>query len=216
MSHAHAALPRQSLDAKRILATSGAIAIHVAILMMLMMPAQVATPEPEAQVIGIEFQEPRPLPPPPPPPKPEELPKPKPIHQQVAPIVPIVEPVVDPVDQTQSVVDIAVPEITDEATSFDPGPATAVFQQLATRFAPPPPYPRSALQRGFEGTVLLRIRVDAGGNPVEVSVEKSSGFRILDEAALKAVKARWKFVPAQSNGQAIEGWALVPVEFVID
>jgi protein TonB len=42
-----------------------------------------------------------------------------------------------------------------------------------------------AVQRGIEGTVMLRIHVDAGGKPIEVSIEKSSGSRILDEAALK-------------------------------
>jgi hypothetical protein len=41
MAHAHAALPRLPLDAKRIAATSAVIALHVGVLMMLMMPAQV-------------------------------------------------------------------------------------------------------------------------------------------------------------------------------
>jgi hypothetical protein len=30
------------------------------------------------------------------------------------------------------------------------------------------------------------------------------------------VQARWRFVPATSNGSAVEAWALVPIEFVLD
>ena len=63
--------------------------------------------------------------------------------------------------------------------------------------------------------MTLRIHVDAGGQPIEVMVERSSGHAILDEAALKTVRKRWRFVPATRDGQAIEGWALVPVEFVL-
>jgi protein TonB len=62
---------------------------------------------------------------------------------------------------------------------------------------------------------MLRVHVDASGRPMEVSIEQSSGSRLLDEAALRHVKARWKFVPAQSNGQAVEAWGLVPIEFVL-
>ena len=57
--------------------------------------------------------------------------------------------------------------------------------------------------------------VNIRGMPTEVTVEHSSGHEILDEAAVRTVQKRWRFVPATRNGQPIEGWALVPVNFVL-
>jgi hypothetical protein len=51
------------LDAKRILATSGAIAVHVAMLMMLMMPAQAPTPQAQEEIIVPIWNRRRNLPP---------------------------------------------------------------------------------------------------------------------------------------------------------
>jgi protein TonB len=93
--------------------------------------------------------------------------------------------------------------------------ATSEFEQLKIAFGPPPTYPKPAILRGVEGTVVLRIHVDANGKPMEVSIENSSGSRILDEAALKFVKAHWTFVPAQSAGQPIDSWGLVPIQYVL-
>jgi len=217
MQHVLAPPPRLQLDAKRILATSGAIAVHVAILMMLLMPAPVATPQAQEEVIvvptdPVKQELPKITPPP-------KLEKPKPLPQHQPPPLPtrsIPEEQIDPVDQTQSFVDKYVPEIEGPPRDFGVVAESSPFQQLATDMAPAPPYPRMAVQRRVQGTVTLRIHVDAGGKPIEVSVEKSSGSRILDEAALKFVQNRWHFVPAQSNGQAVDAWALVPIEFVLD
>jgi protein TonB len=216
MQHALAAHSRLQVDAKRIAATSGAIAVHAAVLMMLMMPAKVAPPQAMEVIVEPVWQDRKPLPPPPPPPKPEQ-PRPQPVTQALQPQVPVVDPPPVNVDQAPSVVDYVAPELPDApATSFDTGAATSMFQQLLTDAAPPPPYPKPAVMRGIEGTVTLRIHVDASGRPIEVSVESSSGSALLDQAALKFVKARWHFVPAQRDGQAAEGWALVPIEFVLD
>jgi len=216
MEHALAAAPRLQLDAKRIAATSGAIAVHVVVLMMLLMPAKVSTPAADEQVIDVIFDEPKPkIIPVISPPK-EDKPRPP---QQTPPqqVVPIADPPPVNLDQAPSLVDFVAPDVPDEpATSFDTGPATSMFQQVTTLAAPPPVYPRMALTRGIEGTVTLRIHIDAGGNPIEVSVEHSSGSLLLDQAALKVVKARWRFVPAQKDGQATEAWALVPIEFVLN
>jgi len=215
MQHALAAHPRLQVDAKRIAATSGAIAVHVAVLMMLMMPARVSPPA-EKEEVTVPNWEPRVVPPLTPLPKPDK-PRPQPVAQPPQQIVPVSDPPVVNVDQAPSVVDYVAPVLPDlPPTTFDTGPAPSFFQQLATDAAPPPPYPKMAVTRGIEGTVTLRIHVDASGSPIEVSIENSSGSALLDQAALKFVKARWHFVPAQSNGQATEGWALVPIQFVLD
>lgn len=45
-------------------------------------------------------------------------------------------------------------------------------------------YPRFAVKRGWEGTVELGLRVEANGRLSNVRIVKTSGYSILDEAAL--------------------------------
>jgi TonB family protein len=44
---------------------------------------------------------------------------------------------------------------------------------------------------------MIEFAVDASGAIVEAKVLKSSGFSVLDEAALDVVKRRWRFPPGQ-------------------
>ncbi len=60
--------------------------------------------------------------------------------------------------------------------------------------------------------VLLRVRVLPNGRADAVTLQRTSGRNVLDDAALEAVKA-WTFVPATQGGQAIAGWVTVPIEF---
>ena len=82
-------------------------------------------------------------------------------------------------------------------------------------FTPRPGYPAVAIRRGYEGSVLLNVRVLPNGEPEEVTIFKSSGHKVLDKAALKAVK-RWKFVPAQRGFKAVSSWVKVPIEFRLE
>lgn len=67
-------------------------------------------------------------------------------------------------------------------------------------------YPVEAVRRGQEGEVLLRIRIGVGGVPREIRVAKSSGARILDEAARRGVV---RAAPLPSD----PGWFEIPVRF---
>ncbi len=62
---------------------------------------------------------------------------------------------------------------------------------------PEPRYPGSALRNRCQGTVEIEIMVDAAGGVTSANVRKSSGFPVLDEAALEVVKNRWRFPPGQ-------------------
>jgi TonB family protein len=75
-----------------------------------------------------------------------------------------------------------------------------------------PRYPRVAVRRGYEGTVLLRVRVLRSGRVDQVEIEESSGYRILDKSALEAVKT-WRFTPARRGDKKVVSWALVPITF---
>lgn len=77
---------------------------------------------------------------------------------------------------------------------------------------PAPSYPAAALRAGETGTVVVRVDVDATGYPNNATVIQRSGSRELDRAATDAVR-RWRFTPAQSNGQAVPGSIEVPFDF---
>ncbi|MCA9210861.1 MAG: TonB family protein [Planctomycetales bacterium] len=76
----------------------------------------------------------------------------------------------------------------------------------------PPAYPAEARQRGFEGTVLLHLSIDRLGRVVRVEVAETSGYAILDYAAIEAVR-HWAGRPAFQNGQAIAADWNLPVRF---
>ena len=59
-----------------------------------------------------------------------------------------------------------------------------------------PLYPELARERGWEGVVVLKILVSKEGLVHQIDVDKSSGYKILDESALKAIH-NWKFSPAR-------------------
>ena len=78
--------------------------------------------------------------------------------------------------------------------------------------SPKPQYPPVARQQGWEGTAILRVEVRADGHTAAVKIVQSSGHRVLDEAAIEAVRA-WKFQPARADGLATSAWVEVPISF---
>jgi protein TonB len=60
--------------------------------------------------------------------------------------------------------------------------------------------------------VIVRVLIGTDGNAQDAQVQKSSGFRRLDEAALKAARS-WKYVPGKRGGVAEAMWVNVPVNW---
>jgi protein TonB len=215
MSYADATLTQEQIQPRRIAATAVAVSIHVAILMMLMMPASVPSKVEVEEEPRFDWIVPKEIPITPPPPKPEVKarvePTPQPVHQSAAPP----EQLVESADQNDpGALDVPLTQIGPETIA--PVETGSGIVDLGVQFGPAPTYPRAAIQRRFAGTVLLRIHVDASGHPIEVAIEQSSGFHILDEAALRQVQARWLFVPAQKDGRATDAWGLLPVKFALE
>ena len=57
-----------------------------------------------------------------------------------------------------------------------------------------------------EGTVHLRFLVGVDGKVLQAEIEKSSGYKRLDEAA-RAGLARCQFRPATVDGKPEQSWA---------
>lgn len=80
---------------------------------------------------------------------------------------------------------------------------------------PAPAYPRVSRRQREQGVVMLRVYVLPNGAPERIELQTSSGFSLLDAAALEAVR-KWKFVPAQAGGKAMAAWVSVPIEFSLN
>lgn len=80
---------------------------------------------------------------------------------------------------------------------------------------PKPVYPTSARRRGMQGVVLLSVEVNIKGYVENIDILRSSGFRILDVAALNSVK-KWKFIPAHQGSRVVASIVQVPIRFVLN
>ena len=69
-----------------------------------------------------------------------------------------------------------------------------------------PEYPSDSKRLEEEGTVQLKFLVGTDGRVIESAVEKSSGFRRLDEAA-RAALSKCQFKPGTEDGVLIQSWA---------
>ncbi|MDP4612537.1 MAG: energy transducer TonB, partial [Limnohabitans sp.] len=69
-----------------------------------------------------------------------------------------------------------------------------------------PDYPSASRRMEEEGTVSLRFLVGVDGQVIQSEIEKSSGFKRLDEAA-RAGLAKCRFQPATVDGRPEQAWA---------
>ena len=80
------------------------------------------------------------------------------------------------------------------------------------RTNPNPRYPPMARRRGYQGTVVLEVLVDRNGSVGDLQVFKSSGYSILDRAAIDSVK-KWTFEPGMRGNKNVDMWVRVPIRF---
>lgn len=73
-------------------------------------------------------------------------------------------------------------------------------------------YPAEAIEKNIEGDVQLLLLVSKEGNVKEAKVKNSSGYKILDEAAINFGK-KIKYTPLESIGIYEEIWIDTPVQF---
>lgn len=213
------------------------IALHGALAFRLTRTAS-APPMPHEQQVEIEFTPP---PPPPLPvePQPAVSERPTPVLRRaeprkaelrtVAKLEPLVPSKAAPTNELPALSvgdepalamasgkgtgEVAAPPAPPPVVRLPPPPPPVAAHEGANYLKNPrPAYPEIALRRGWEGDVLLRVRVSPDGRPATISVQKSSGRDVLDQAAVEAVRG-WTFVPARQGGEAIAGWVSVPIVF---
>ena len=81
--------------------------------------------------------------------------------------------------------------------------------------SPRPLYPSQARRMGWEGTVGLQVLVDIAGNAAKVTVVAGSGYAVLDESAVDAVR-RWRFAPARESGRPVAMVHEMRIRFRLD
>ncbi len=105
-----------------------------------------------------------------------------------------------------------VPVAAEDAAPSSPAPAGIRQARPLYRYNPPPGYPALARHRGWQGVVRIRVRVRSDGSVAAATVSSSSGYDLLDRAALAAIR-RWHFEPGTRDGRPVESEVLVPIHF---
>lgn len=213
---------------QRRVMVGGIVALHGAALWGLLQVDAVRAAVLEAAPIFIDvLAQPQPQVPEPPKPPPPPLPRPTPV---VAPPPVIAAPAADtpapftvPAPPPEPPAPAPVQAVTAPAPPAAPPPPSAppapkLIPASAVQYLEPlqVDYPRTSRRNGEAGVVLVRAYIDShGGASRQVAVEKSSGFSRLDQAAVAAVQ-RARFKPYTENGQPVEGWALIPINFELE
>lgn len=115
-----------------------------------------------------------------------------------------------PAQQTAS--QIAAPAATPAAAA--PAEPLVTTDARFRRPPRPPAYPPRAIALEQEGISVIRALIDTDGSSREVRLWRSSGFALLDQAALAAVRD-WAFEAARRGEQPVLAWVEVPVRFEI-
>jgi len=86
------------------------------------------------------------------------------------------------------------------------------FSEPELTYNPTPKYPRKARREEQEGMVVVMIAINDIGDVTAANVATSSGYPLLDNAAVTTVK-KWRFVPAKKQGKAIASERVIPFVF---
>jgi len=147
----------------------------------------------------------------------QEISKPKQVEKSLASrqVKSREQELVSEVQKQEAVTEIVSEEARLKETPIkESGVATGRVQEAVPfyKINPPPRYPRTARRRGIQGTVVLSVYVDVQGRVDNLWVFESSGYRVLDNSALEAVK-KWSFEPGRKGDTKVAMWVNVPVRF---
>lgn len=78
-----------------------------------------------------------------------------------------------------------------------------------------PDYPARAAREGAQGTVTLALLISASGKVADAKVQRTSGSRDLDKAAIAAL-SMCKFKPATANGVPAQAWGQIAYVWTLE
>ena len=76
-------------------------------------------------------------------------------------------------------------------------------------------YPKASLMNEEQGTVSMSFLVNPDGSVADSKLEKTSGFKNLDKAAIKSITA-CKFKPGSKEGAQAQTWTKVDYAWKLD
>lgn len=90
------------------------------------------------------------------------------------------------------------------------------IQQPSFKAKPQPiKYPRLAKRRNMQGETLVEIWLDKQGEQIKQRIISSSGYQLLDNAALASIK-HWQFQGHYDGHQKIASRVQIPVTFTLN
>ena len=75
-------------------------------------------------------------------------------------------------------------------------------------------YPKASLMNEEQGVVSMAFLVSADGKVLESKLEKTSGFKSLDKAAISAISA-CRFKPGSKDGKPDSTWTKVEYNWTL-
>jgi protein TonB len=76
-------------------------------------------------------------------------------------------------------------------------------------------YPKASLMNEEQGTTSMSFLVNTDGSVADSKLEKSSGFKNLDKAAIKGISA-CKFKPGSKDGAPAQTWTKIDYAWKLD
>jgi protein TonB len=112
---------------------------------------------------------------------------------------------------------VAEPKQSELPSIVEPTPVQRTVAATGARMDPKHPlhigpdyYPSAAIRAGQEGRCIVQVAVAADGRIISSSLQATSGFSVLDEACLSAVRGQ-HMLPATQNGKPVESNASLPI-----
>ncbi len=208
---------------KRLTGLAVVVLVHAAVVYALVTGlartiVEVVRPPLETKIIEETKVRPPDKPPPPPPPRLAAPPPPyiPPPEVQVQ-LPPTAQPAISAITTAKPTTPVAPPgqrapvQVQQPSKPHVPRTPAVVDAKACDK----PEYPPASLRAQETGVVLLSFLIDLDGAVLESKVERSTGFRRLDEAARKAL-GLCKFKPATVDGKPEKSWARIEYEWKIE
>jgi protein TonB len=202
---------RQRQPAKHLLGLGLVLVLHLLLFWAINSGlAQSFVKKSKGPVQAILLEESKPDIPPPPTPPPAAPPKNLPLPTPQAYVPPVDVPLVNAAPAANAIAAVsATPQPPAPPAPSAPAVTSATVRTSAvvnSANCDKPDYPIASRRMEEEGTVSLRFLVGADGKVVQSEIEKTSGFKRLDEAA-RAGLSKCTFKPATVDGKPEQAWA---------